>query len=182
MLYVIAGASLSGKTSARIHITNTRKISGIDSDTLRTMMNDLRPDMSVGHTQDPLTNYENMRPCIQAFIHARSFFREDYILEGDGINLEDIKKNITENKMKAVILGYPRDTPEHRLEILEHNAPIFHWSKILPSKILTMKIQQCIDYSVFLEHEAKRLNLDYIDVSDTKNIDDVIEEVVSHLF
>lgn len=182
MLYVIAGASLSGKTSARLSITSSRSISGIDSDTLRTMMNDLRHDMRVGHAEDPITNYENMRPCIQSFIHARSFFEEDYILEGDGIHLEDISKNVKEKRMKAVVLGYPRDTLEHRLALLQQNAPVSHWSNTVTPLILVEKIQQCIDYSIFLEYEAKRLGLDYIDVSDLDNIDDVFNKVVAYLF
>lgn len=71
MLYVIAGASLSGKTSARRHITQSLGVSGIDSDTLRTMMNELRPEVAVGHTYDPFTNYQNMRQCIRAlYMHG----------------------------------------------------------------------------------------------------------------
>lgn len=182
MLYVIAGTSLSGKTSTRLHITNSRGISGIDSDTLRTMMNDLRPDMSVGHTYDPFTNYKNMRLCIRAFMHARSFFQEDYIFEGDAIHLEEIKQGIRAGKMKAVILGYPNETLEHRLALLRRNAPLLHWSRTVSPQILEEKIQQCIQFSIYLQKEAAKLGLDFIDVSAANDVTDTNAAVVAHLF
>jgi len=178
VLYIIIGASLSAKTTARRFITRQLGVSGIDSDTLRTMVNDLRPEVNVGHNVPVMTNYENMRETIKAFIHARSFFHEDYILEGDAINVEDIAYYVQEGRAKAVVVGYPHTTAEKRitqLNIVDHT----HWSHHLDTDTFIRKMEEFITFSAYLQHEARTYDMPFIDISDNYSIDAIVTEIVA---
>lgn len=179
MLYIIAGASLSGKTTIRQHITKTYGISGLDSDTLRTVTSDLRPDLNVGHDQDVSTNYNNMRPMIQAFIKARGFFDENYLLEGDCVNLDDAL-DAAEQGAKVIVLGYPNSTVDEILDILD-SASSTHWSKGLSRSDLGEKAKSFIEYSKFLQAEATAKNLNFIDVSSRLGDKTVVDEITDQL-
>ena len=169
MIYVIGGPSLSGKTTTRKYITKYLGISGIDTDTLRTLTQSLRPDLSVGHDKNVMDNYKNMRPTIRAFLFARSFFSEDYILEGDCINLEDILEIKQDMELKALFLGYPNSSVEDLLLILQ-GVPRDHWSREIDKAKLYDKLKEFIDYSKFLQAEASKFNLPFIDISSRENI------------
>jgi hypothetical protein len=180
MLYIIAGPSSSGKSSTRSYITKVFGISGIDSDTLRTMTQSLRPDIDVGHTQDVKTNYINMRATIDAFLYARSFFEEDYLLEGDAVNLEDIKKYAKIYNVKCIVLGYPNDTIEERLQVFRQ-AKDSHWSHKLDIQTLTAKVIDNIEYSKYLEKEAQRLGLPFLEVTSHTSIDKNVRNISNAL-
>lgn len=180
MLYIIAGTSLSGKTTARRHITKKYGVSGIDTDSLRTMTNYLRPDILVGHDKSPLANYENMRQTITSFLQARSFFAEDYLIEGDCINLEDIRNFSKNHDVRVVVLGYPRDSVSERLAVLK-NTPAGHWSQNLSDEELKKKITEFINFSAFLENEAKRFEIKYIDVSKKGSLKRISKRVAASL-
>lgn len=180
MLYIIAGPSSSGKTSTREYMTRKFGISGIDSDSLRTMTAVLRPDIDVGHTQDVKMNYANMRTTISAFFYARSFFEEDYVLEGDAINLEDIKKYKEEHEAKCIILGYPNDTIEERLQVFRKTSAT-HWSHALDIETLTEKVIDNIEYSQFLQKEALRLDLPFIEVTCHSTIEENVQNIANAL-
>lgn len=182
MLYVIAGASLSGKTTARRFITTKHSISGLDTDTLRTMTNILQPDIEVGHDKLVLENYRGMRATIDAFIFARSFFDDDYILEGDCINIEDVARGLRRGTIaNAVVMGYPNNTVDERLAILR-GVKTNHWSKVISQIELREKIAEFIEYSTFLEHEATKLGLNFIDVSYSTNLEDISKLIAQSLF
>ena len=180
MLYIIAGTSLSGKTTARNQITRSHGINGIDTDTLRTMTNVLRPDMSVGHDKDTMTNYQNMRQTVQAFIYARSFFGEDYILEGDSINLEDIAPAQENGTVRAVITGYPESSVEEVMAILKKSSDS-HWSHTFDDEALAAKVQDFIEYSKFLRDESHRLGLTFIDVSHSLELGQSTNAIIEQL-
>ncbi len=180
MLYLIAGASLSGKSTIRQMLTKQTAISGIDTDTLRTIVNRLRPDLSVGHMETVLANYENMKVMIEAFIYARSFFDEDYILEGDAINLESIYPLIQSNSVRCVVMGYAADSVSDRLQLI-NQVDEHHWTKSLESKQLQHKIQEFIDFSGYLRGNAVKYGLSYIDATHERDISSIYNEVKKEL-
>ena len=122
-----------------------------------------------------------MRQTIKAFLFARSFFSEDYLLEGDCINLEDISEIKQNIKLKAVFLGYPNSSVEDLLVIL-HGVPKDHWSRAIGYTELYNKLEEFVSYSKFLQAEANRLNLTFLDVSPRKKIDLQNQIIVQELF
>ena len=181
MLYIIAGTSLSGKTTARHFISKKYGFGGIDTDTLRTMTNVLLPEKEVGHLLSPKENYKNMRVIIDAFVHSRSFFvDDDFVLEGDCINITDLKSYIQAGTAKGVVVGYPNATPDDVLLKLSH-TPLSHWSRKIDPATLRQKIDDFIEFSRFLEKEAVSAGIYYIDVGGL-NVGQVNEAVHNYLF
>jgi hypothetical protein len=179
MLYIIAGASLTGKTTIRHSLTRQLSISGIDTDTLRTMANELTPPLNVSHLNTCNENYIRMRPVIQAFIHARSFFpEEDYILEGDAINLASIQSLRTIIPLRCVVLGYPHSSIEQKLTQLQQAST--HWSHEYQTDDLRAKISEFIRFSEFLENEANQSHHPYIDVSSLR-LNEVVAAAIHKL-
>lgn len=181
MLYVIAGCSLSGKTSSRQYLTKQYGISGIDTDTLRTITNHIAPDIDVGHTKLAMTNYNNMTPVIDAFFAARSFFDEPYIIEGDGINLSTMQSYIESGAAKVVVLGYPKTTVESMMARVENEFPTTHWIFQLTQEDAQKRVTELVQFSQFLLAEAKRYNLTFVDVSDL-SLQEVTQRVDALLF
>lgn len=181
MLYVIAGCSLSGKTSSRQYLTRQYGVSGIDSDTLRTIANHIAPDIDVGHTQLVMKNYQNMVPVIEAFFAARSFFDEPYIIEGDGINIATMLPHVESGAAKVVVLGYPNSTVDSMLERIKTTFSESHWIFELNKTDAAQRIAELIEFSRFLQAEAERCNLPFIDVS-AMDLETVIRHVNDVLF
>jgi adenylate kinase family enzyme len=181
MIYIIAGASLSGKSTLRKRVTVKYGINGIDTDTLRTVASKLRPDLVVGHDKSCMTNYSNMPEVIEAFIYARNFFTEDFVLEGDAIQLALIRKLQDRNEAKAVILGYPNDTLNQRLNLLEKVGEN-HWSRAVDSQTLNQKISEFITYSQFLKSEAAKYNLTFIEATYDTSLDVLESKIIGILF
>jgi hypothetical protein len=121
-----------------------------------------------------------MRDTIAAFLYARSFFDEDYLLEGDAINLEDIKAYTKEHDAKCIVLGYPNDTVEERLQIFEESESS-HWSHALDHESLRKKVVDNIEYSKFLEKEAHRLHLPFLEVSCHNTIEKNVRNITNAL-
>lgn len=173
---------MSGKTSCRLHFTRTRGCAGIDTDTLRTMMGVLSPRLSVGHTKSIMQNYQNMRPVVESFVHARSFFDEDYVLEGDCINIEDAAQLVRDGVARVVILGYPRDTVERRKELILNNSSPAHWLRRLSDDEIYSKISACIEYSKFLQDECRKYGVDFVDVSEEQQLSAIYDRASHILF
>lgn len=181
MIYLIAGASLTGKSSCRLYIAKQHGISGIDTDTLRAMSNELLPHFSVGYKCSVSENYYNLRPVVKAFIHARSHFSEPFLLEGDAINLEDAVYCGSIIQTRAVVLGFPNASVDKILSSIIVKANRSHWTGSLNNTILCAKIKEFIAYSQFLQVEAARLGLPFIDTGEL-TLDQLYIRVDKYLF
>lgn len=176
MIFFIAGASLSGKSTLRRRITSRYGISGIDTDTLRTMANNLLPHLEVGHDIELMKNYRNMNTVIRAFVEARKFFpSEHYIIEGDSLQIEYVADCINEGFARGVILAYPHGSVEQKMDEFQMTHPS-HWSHTVPKDALRRKVQDFISYSQFLEAESKKYSVHFVD-SDRYSIEELYKYV-----
>lgn len=154
-------------------------MSGLDTDTLRTMAEILLPRLEVNYRQSCQNNYGGMRPVVDAFLRARAYFpTEDYILEGDAIDLGLIKSLRGEIPLRCIVLGYPTITVEEkRCQIL---PDITHWSNNMTTEDVRMKIEEFIQFSKFLEKEAQLNDFDFVDTS-SMNLNEVKQKTISSL-
>lgn len=175
MLYIIIGASLSGKTSVRLALQQKFGFGGLDTDTLRTMSEQLLPNMGTSHTATPRQNYDCLSPVVDAFLYARTFFpNQDYILEGDAINMASVvKQHIC---AKTVVIGYPYAKPKRIFKRLILTRNSSHWSCGMNQKEILLKIAGFIEFSKFLKTESGRYGFSFID-SDQVDIKLLVELV-----
>lgn len=164
MIYLIGGVARAGKTSIMKRLLQDYKISGLETDSLRTMLEFSFPALKIHYQNSPEDNAIKMEPFIRAFIESRFFFDYDFVLEGDCITPDVAMTYVNNGLVKSLFLGYPNILLEKKIKQLVENPE--GWTKDLSDNDLEEKIGLSIEQSRLLKESCGRLNLTFIDTSD----------------
>lgn len=170
MIYLIGGVARAGKTSIMKRLLRDHKISGLETDSLRTMFELSLPALKIHYQNPPTFNALRMEPFIKAFIESRFFFDYDFVLEGDCITPKVAKVYENNALVKSLFVGYPNISLEKKLNQLIKNPD--GWIKGLSNNDLKKKIELFINESRILTESCDEANLSFIDTSDL-NLEDV---------
>jgi hypothetical protein len=171
MIYLIGGVARSGKTSIRKRLLNDYKISGLETDSLRTLFELSFPELGIHYQNPPMLNARRMAPFIESFIKSRFFFEDDFVLEGDCVTPDVAKKFGNDARVNSLFLGYPDISFEEKMrQLLEKPEG---WVKDASRDDLQRKIKLFIDDSKIFKDLCAETNLPFIDVSDLR-LDEVV--------
>jgi len=182
MLYVIGGPPQSGKSLIRRELLDKMRLSGIDTDILRSMFQtdkDLRKQIHYLNTQTE--NAVGMESFLAGFIDEFVNYRdEDYVLEGDVITVSLASKYIkNRNKVKFIFIGYPDISVVEKLQIIRSKEGEKCWTRAIDDEKLKEKIVGWVKRSNILQKECTRNNVPFFDLSDPGVFSKKIKELVS---
>ncbi len=167
MLYVIGGASRSGKTLLSRMAVLEKKIPYFPLDALFGALVRGVPALGVTHEDSFTERSQKMWPVAK---HMFDFFLEeekDFLIEGDSILPSQVNEMILAGKpIKSCFVGYTELTKDEKLVLVRkyHQGDI-DWTKGISDEDLGSMIDEMIKFSVYLKEECAKYGIKYFDVS-----------------
>jgi hypothetical protein len=169
MLYLIGGASRSGKSLLAQRLVKEKEVPYFPLDALIVMFASAAPELGVSHD---LAFIEKSK---KAWSFTEDLFKhfldeeESYTIEGDCILPYQIHefKNKYNKEIRCCFIGYTKLLPETKLKFVrDHNRGETDWTNKQTDNDMIGMIEQMIEYSKFLKEECAKYNIEFFDVSD----------------
>ena len=177
MLYILAGASNSGKSIHARHLTKKFGIPHFPLDLLTSIFSDTNTiDISHADTLEKRSQalWKFTQPLITHLINES----ENYLLEGDAILPHQVLRlqNEFPKKILACFLGYVTIDPEKKLRLIRNHEHLpDSWTHLFPDDKVLEFIKARIEFSKELQIECQKHSLPYIEVED--NLDNTFNEI-----
>lgn len=182
MLYIIAGASRSGKTLLSRKAVSDKKIPYFPLDALFGAMVHGAPEFNIKYEDSLIDRPIKMWPLAKHMISY--FFKEesDYLIEGDSILPSQVSELIGQGKpIKCCFLGYTEMTKDEKLALIrQHHQGDIDWTKNLSDEEMLPLIEEMIEFSKYLKQECEKCGIKYFDIS--HDFDGVRDEAFEYLF
>ncbi len=181
MIYIISGASRSGKTIAARMLFKKTNIPYINVDQLMMGFAGGMYDTGIHPENMPDKNAELMWPFLKNTIISMLEANIDYIFEGEEFLPLLVKelRDIYPNQIKSCFLGFTTISVEDKTMFINKHAGPNDWLTIHMDDYINDHIINMITYSKKMRLECQRHETKYFDTSD--NFEKVLEEVVEYL-
>lgn len=167
MLYVIGGASRSGKTLLSRRIVIEKQIPYFPMDALFGALVYGAPEFKVRYEDSLLERPTKIWPLAKHLF--KSFLKEEqeYLIEGDSILPHQIYELISEQKpVKCCFLGYTELTKDEKLILVrKYHQGELDWTKSISDEKMLLMIDEMIQFSKYLQEECAKYGIKYFDVS-----------------
>lgn len=182
MLYILGGASRSGKTLLARRAVAEKQIPYFPLDALFGAMVHGAPTFKMRYEDSLLERPVKMWPLAK---HLMNFFLQEekgYLIEGDTILPSHVNELLAEHKpVKACFLGYTELTKEGKLALVrQHHQGEIDWTKDISDEEMLTLIEEMIQFSRYLKEECEKYHIRYFDVS--HDFAGVRDEAFEHLF
>ncbi len=181
MLYILGGASRSGKSIIARRFVSEKQIPFFCLDVLITSLQEI-PSLDIKHGQPIISKSEKLWPVVKPLL--THLFREElnYLIEGDGILPSKIAELIKDfsNEIKACFVGFSEISLQDKFKkIKEFGENKDDWTKRVSDEKLMSNIEDMIMFSKYLKSECNKYNIRYFDSSD--NFCEYLENVFQYL-
>jgi hypothetical protein len=169
MLYIIGGASRSGKSILAHNLLKDSWIPFFPLDGLVGMLKNSAPEYGVTHDLPFVQKSENTWKFGKPLLKYLILTQKDYTVEGDCILPKDVAelRDRYPEKVKACFLGYCKISTQQKLELVRtFNMGQFDWTLKHDDDAMLKMIESMIEYSIYLKEECKKYNIEFFDVSE----------------
>jgi len=167
MLYILGGASRSGKTLFARRAVSEKQIPYFPLDALFGALAHGAPEFGVRYEDSLMDRPVKMWKLAKHLFNV--FFEEErgYLIEGDSILPSQINELIAEGKpIKCCFLGYTELTKDEKLILVrKHHQGGVDWTKGISDDAMLKMIDEMIEFSKYLKKECAKYNIKYYDVS-----------------
>jgi len=169
MLYLVSGASRSGKTLIAKRLLADKQIPYLSLDWLMMGFNDGIPEYGIHHLLWPNEIAEKMRPFLLGMIDSMLVDGMDYVIEGEAM-LPQLIANLIEkypDKVKVVFVGYNEINVKDKVALVKkHSDGESDWLTNESDEYIRDHIENMIGYSKMIKNECEKHGLSYFDTSD----------------
>lgn len=167
MLYLLGGASRSGKTLLARRAVAERLIPYFPLDALFGGLVNGAPEFGITYEDSLLDRPTKMWSITKPLLDF--FFEEekDFLIEGDTILPSQIYELILAGKpIKCCFVGYTELSAEEKFSLVrKHHQGEIDWTKEISDEQMIGMIEEMIRFSGYLKEECKKYGFDYFDVS-----------------
>lgn len=182
MLYVIGGASRSGKTLLSRRAVSEKGIPYFPLDALFGALVNGAPQFGLSYDDPLIERPTKLWPISKHFFNF--FFQEekDFLIEGDSILPSQVNEMIVSGRsVKSCFFGYTQlDKDEKLLLVRKYHQGDIDWTKELPDEEMLPLIDEMISFSKYLKEECNKYGIMYFDVS--HDFDDARNAAFEYLF
>ena len=168
MLFLVGGASRSGKTLIARRILADKGIPYLSLDWLMMGFNDGIPGHGIHHLLWPNEIAEKMSPFLQGMINCMLVDGMDYVIEGEAMLPEHVAAWADKNpgSVKAVFVGYTEIDAEKKVaQVKEYGDNDNDWLTGKPDDYIRDHVENMIAYSKMIKDGCDRHGLPYVDTS-----------------
>ncbi len=182
MIYLISGASRSGKSKVASMLHSETGISYLPLDSVMMAFMIGVKDLGIHDKLWPHEIAQKLWGFLEAFIRNLNYNEMDYIIEGEAMKpslLDALVKDLGEN-IKVVFIGYDQADPIQKVEECKTYASgEKDWLVKESEEHIKDHIVNMIGYSKTIKEECFKYSIPYFDIS--KNFNQVIDEVLKYL-
>lgn len=168
MIYIISGASRSGKTIIAKKLFNILKIPYLSTDHIMMGLMNGMPSSGINDKMWPHEIGEKLWPILNAMIENMIYNNQSYIFEGEAFIPKYIKElsNKFPGEIKVCFIGYSKiATNEKLFFIMKYPNHENDWLLNLEENEIEDHINNMKWYSQKLEKECHECNIEYYDLS-----------------
>jgi hypothetical protein len=169
MLFLVSGASRSGKTLIARKLLADRQIPYLSLDWLMMGFNDGIPEYGIHHLLWPNEIAEKMAPFLLGMIDSMLIEGMDYLIEGEAMLPRLVADSIEKNpdKIRAVFVGYTEIGVKDKIALVKkHHDGENDWLTHKSDEYIKDHIGNMIAYSKMIKNECEKHGLAYFDTSD----------------
>lgn len=167
MLYVIGGASRSGKTLLSRRVVVEKQIPYFPLDALFSALAHTAPEFGVRYEDSFTDRPTKMWQLAKHLLNAISNEEKDYLIEGDSILPSQINELIVEGKqIRCCFFGYTELTKNEKLALIrQYNQGEIDWTQRISDEEMLPRIEKKIQFSKYLQEECAKYGIKYFDIS-----------------
>ena len=169
MLFLVSGASRSGKTLIAKKILADNRIPYLSLDWLMMGFNDGMPEYGIHHLLWPNEIAEKMEPFLLGMIDRVLVDGTDYVIEGEAM-LPQVVANLVEkypDKIKVVFVGFTEINVKNKVALVkEHRDGENDWLTNESDEFIRGHIENMIAYSKMIKSGCEKHGLPYFDTSE----------------
>lgn len=168
MLYLLSGASRSGKTHVAKELMVEQRIPYLSTDWIMMGFNDGIPEYGLNHLLWPDEIARKMWPFLSAMIDNMLYEGMDYIIEGEAMLPELVAELVKKRRhdVKVAFLGYEEiDVDDKVMLVKKFCDRKDDWLISQSEAYVEDHIRNMVSYSSMLKRECARWDLPYFDTS-----------------
>ncbi|HVN01225.1 MAG TPA: hypothetical protein VMT68_13530 [Caulobacteraceae bacterium] len=168
MLYLVGGASRSGKSSLAQRMRERHGAPWFPLDALKMGLFLGAPQLGVHPEHDDLETADLMWPIVQPLLENLIFDGRDYLVEGVNLRPDAVAsfRARANAPVRAVFLGYPDiDAAEKRRQVAEGAGGYNDWLNRMGEAYITEYIEESRRFSTRLQGDCERLGLAFVDTA-----------------
>ena len=167
MIYILGGASRSGKTLLSRRAVSEKKVPYFPLDALFSGLVDGAPQLYIRYEQSFVDRAETIWPITKPTLNF--FLKEegDFLIEGDSILPKQVHEIREQNKeTKSCFIGYAKLRNVEKLSLIrKYHQGNTDWTKDISDDELVLLIDQMIEFSNYLKNECSKYQIPYFDIS-----------------
>ena len=167
MLYVLGGASRSGKSIISRRFVSEKQIPFFCIDFLITSLQEV-PSLDIKQGQPFIDKAKKLWPLIKPLLVHLIKEEPNYLIEGDGILPSQVAELCKDypNDIRVSFVGFSEIDPQDKFkQIKEFGGNEDDWTKRISDKELMLSIKEMIKFSKYLKSECSKYNIPYFDSS-----------------
>jgi len=182
MIYILGGASRSGKTQLTRRAVKEKGVPYFPLDALFLGLKKGAPELGVNHDntfrERPLKMWPVVKPVVNFFAEEE----DDFVIEGDSLLPSQVHELINEGKsIRACFVGYVEINKEEKLSLVrKHHQGEKDWTKDIPDEQMIEMIDEMIEFSKYLKKECGKYDIAYFDISN--DFEKTHQEIFKYLF
>ncbi|MDM7861515.1 hypothetical protein QTP81_13010 [Alteromonas sp. ASW11-36] len=168
MLYILSGASRSGKTIVAKEFLKKTGIPYMSVDAIMMGFTNGIPEYGIHDKLWPHEIAERLWPFLQAMCKSMLWTEVDFVLEGEAFLPELVRKLLDEHpdKIRVAFMGYAdANSDEKANDIKKFSSGVGDWLVNEPDDYIKNHIENMVVYSVMIREGCARNNLLYFDTS-----------------
>lgn len=182
MIYILGGASRSGKTLLSRRAVSEKLIPYFPLDALFNSLANGAPQLGITYNQPFVERAEKMWPVAKPLFKFFSDEEQSFLVEGDSVLPSQVAELIHEGiQVRSCFVGYAGLTKEEKLaHIRKHHQGDRDWTRGISDEKLLVDVEEMIQFSKYLKEECAKFGIEYFDIS--HDFDGPRESAFSHLF
>ena len=169
MLFLVSGASRSGKTLIARKLLADKQIPYLSLDWLMMGFNNGIPEYGIHHLLWPNEIAERMWPFLRGMIDCMIVDGMDYVIEGEAM-LPQLVADLAEkhpDEIRAVFVGYAEIDAEDKVELVKkYGTGENDWLTSQSDEYIRDHVANMIAYSNMIKGECEEHGLPYFDTSE----------------
>jgi hypothetical protein len=169
MLFLVSGASRSGKTLIARKLLADKQIPYLSLDWLMMGFNDGIPEYGIHHLLWPNEIAERMEPFLLGMIDSMLIDGVDYVIEGEAMLPRSVARLVEKHpgKINAVFVGYTEINVQDKVALVKKHADGENdWLTKEPDEYIRDHVENMIAYSNMIRNGCEENGLPYFDTSE----------------
>jgi len=168
MLYLLSGASRSGKTTVAKRILKQKGIPYLSLDWIVMGFTNGMPECGIHDKLFPDEIAERLSGFLEDMCKSMLWTGEDYLIEGEAILPESVRTLLDCNpdNITACFMGFTHvDVAQKVRDVKTYSAGERDWLTKEPDEYICDHIANMIEYSKKIKHQCEQQNVRYFDTS-----------------